>query len=1702
MGDIFNFCLLGIFLTQSIFFSAKVTAQSSGTGLIINEIMHSPTSPEPEWIEIYNCSQDSINLNGFAFDDNKNNPQTIILNEYYIHSEEYLILSRNLQVADNYSYSFNYICPKWPLFTNEDEVKLFNASGELIDSVSYSSSWGGKSGKSMERISFDGDSNNKNNWGTSIAGEGATPGKYNSISPKDYDLAVTDIGFTPMVGIEDSVVIVRAYISNLGKKTADNFYVVIMNGQDILSEENFYNFQPGDGTTVFAEIKNLQLGEFIIECYLGFSSDMNYVNNSLSKKLTVLPKVYSYNDLVINEIMFEPYDDEPEWFEVVNTSNKKINLSGWTIADEYRSIKLPDTSFYLLPSEYLVISAKDNLESFYEEIPARILKVNLPSLNNLSDVVALYDHYHNKIDSVHYSKKWGGGKTFSLERISYNSDSNDSLNWQTCFSKTRGTPGKTNSLSYKLFDIELARLETDSSYVILGNSLAINATVVNKGRNKPADFQLTLFHDRNNNSLYETEEIIINQNYAFSSAEDSLKIRLVFDGLLPGKNNFQVVISEEMDEETENNSLTLSVDCIELRMNPGDIIVNEIMFAPVGNEEEWIELFNTTNKYISLRGIFICDNRSDFRWNKDNQKIKAKNFLVITRSFDSMEKYGKSGDFIECNFPSLNNNGDCVIIKDSLGRTITRLEYNSAWGGGNGKSLERVSTDTQANDSLNWKSSNSEIGATPWRTNSVSQKDYDIKIEKLITNPEQPKPGDELSFMVQIKNIGKISSTTKIEIYETAQGKIKQIYSGGIIQLIPGEGKDIHISKYLKCTGVHDLTVECSSENDEEPRNNKISQKIYPSIENSMLLINEIMYQPINGEPEWIELYNNSDFEIPLEGLVISDILSTPARTELKSSQKISPRSYCVISKDKSLSTHHDNVPNMIINSFANLNNTLDGVVVTDYYNHMIDSVFYGSRFKSKEGYSLERISTDVLSNDSLNWMSSEDSERSTPGIINSMTNCGVDLSIKLLNCFPLNPVVGEKISLEIQVENLGLFDCPRGTINIYTINENKELLKSLPTEIIKRKEIKCYNCCELIVLERNTEFFAEVISSSDTLLSNNSINFSIKVGPPRGSILINEFMSNAAEGQDEWIEIFNSSNYEIDLGGWFITDNSKSAKKTFCEKGCTLYPGEYFVICKDTSLRSTLIKEGIKCDVVDFASLNNTSEDEIIIYDSRGFTIDSLFYDSSWNIEKGFSKEKIVSRENSCYKNNWSTSISINGGTPGRINSVSGLIPVEINSLVINEIMFNPSSTNCDYLEILNVSDESIELASCFLMINGNQIPLNNYQLYLHPQEYFIISRDSSVLNNYPKIIDDWKINITSNSSFSLTNTKLEITLKDIFNNVIDSVYYDVSGISSDYYKNRSLERINSQDYSCDCQNWYPSVNNRGGTPGETNSVTELQNINANSLVINEIMFDPSADNSEFIEIHNKSSENIELSGCYVRVGKYSYELTNSLTNLSPGDYFVFASDSSLVNNYSWLSTESKCFIHGNSGFSLPNTSGEIAIFDHWNNKIDSVHYENTFHNPNLVTNKNTSLERINTGLSALDNSNWNSSVDLWGATPGKKNSIHIEVVKSDTKFEINPNPFSPDNDGFEDFTIISYNLPKVISRYRLRIFDREGRLVKTLVNNELTGSSGEVIFNGLDESGRALRIGIYIALFEASDPFSGYQEIIKKPFVVARKL
>jgi hypothetical protein len=160
------------------------------------------------------------------------------------------------------------------------------------------------------------------------------------------------------------------------------------------------------------------------------------------------------NDLVINEIMFDPAAGNNEFVEFLNLKKETLNIGGWSMKDQHKNkYKLSDSNFVIPAGSYFLLASDSSVIRNYDLFNFNYKAVlNESSLGLTSDeLILLKDLRGNVIDSVYYSDKWHN-KNFtntkgrSLERINPFLSSNDRYNWNTCVNNKGATPCAKNSI--------------------------------------------------------------------------------------------------------------------------------------------------------------------------------------------------------------------------------------------------------------------------------------------------------------------------------------------------------------------------------------------------------------------------------------------------------------------------------------------------------------------------------------------------------------------------------------------------------------------------------------------------------------------------------------------------------------------------------------------------------------------------------------------------------------------------------------------------------------------------------------------------------------------------------------------------------------------------------------------------------------------------------------------------------------------------------------------------------------------------------------------------------------------------------------------------------------------------------------------------------------------------------------------------------
>lgn len=145
--------------------------------IVINEIMYNDTV---EWIELYNASNMALNTPFIVKD--RSGAMSSLAEYSTFNPGEYLVITGDSMFQDRFpGVSFIYV-QGFPTLNNSYEtIYLLTKDGILLDSVYYTSGFGGYYGKSLEKINPYLPSSERSSWKTCTFPAGGTPGEQNSV---------------------------------------------------------------------------------------------------------------------------------------------------------------------------------------------------------------------------------------------------------------------------------------------------------------------------------------------------------------------------------------------------------------------------------------------------------------------------------------------------------------------------------------------------------------------------------------------------------------------------------------------------------------------------------------------------------------------------------------------------------------------------------------------------------------------------------------------------------------------------------------------------------------------------------------------------------------------------------------------------------------------------------------------------------------------------------------------------------------------------------------------------------------------------------------------------------------------------------------------------------------------------------------------------------------------------------------------------------------------------------------------------------------------------------------------------------------------------------------------------------------------------------------------------------------------------------
>lgn len=438
------------------------------------------------------------------------------------------------------------------------------------------------------------------------------------------------------------------------------------------------------------------------------------------------------------------------------------------------------------------------------------------------------------------------------------------------------------------------------------------------------------------------------------------------------------------------------------------VIIHEIMADPspaVGLPSyEWIEIRNTSLVPVQLQNWRLADGSGlsgplPFYW------LAPDSLLIIcsNTAVNTMRSYGNVVGV--SSFPSLDNTGETLVLRNSIGQTIHAVPYETSWYGNSWKmeggwTLEMINTQFPCWGKDNWKASVDNKGGSPGKPNTV--RDTTWKDPSLPMAIHGYATDSNRLILVFNKTLDSSIATRLLNYRFTDHNStiksiqaVPPLFQKIILSTETSFQKDsillVRIENIQDCIGVPLATTQTLRTGWASP-----PQK-------GEWILNEILFNPRSSGVDFVECYNNSSRIIDLSTILFTNRQSSGAlNTPVLLSENpllIFPREYKVFTEDAAALQREYLVQDaetvLRIKDLPSLPDTKGNLVMMDIHGNVLDELSYDEDWhfpllESKEGVSLERLRAESPTQNKNNWHSAASTEGfATPGRKNSQQSEG-----------------------------------------------------------------------------------------------------------------------------------------------------------------------------------------------------------------------------------------------------------------------------------------------------------------------------------------------------------------------------------------------------------------------------------------------------------------------------------------------------------------------------------------------------------------------------------------------------------------------------------------------------------------------------------------------------------------------------------------
>ncbi|MBK9108949.1 MAG: lamin tail domain-containing protein [Saprospiraceae bacterium] len=507
-----------------------------------------------------------------------------------------------------------------------------------------------------------------------------------------------------------------------------------------------------------------------------------------------------YLDLCITEIMCDPSPawklPDAEYIEIYNRTESDISLKSCLLYDESTAIELPDS--VIRSSEYIILGNSSDAVAF-SPFGKTIPLDKFPSLNNDGDVLSIRNEKSELVYEVEYtsqdfedaSKAEGG---YALEWVSVFDLCALQGGWKFSKHPLGGTPGFQNSWLSNSYDSQGPQLLAVYPLSIWEIKLVFSEKL------HPDIPNLTSFFKLNPTSSIATIE--------FTDKSNELLI-LLHQPLRAGQ-HYKIEI-ESISDCLGNLSEHLSFEfALGVDPEPGDVVWSEVLFDAYSSHHDFVEIYNRSNKYISLQKLELSDGLDSTKAYplRIDKVLAPYQYLAMTsNATDLMGIYPIHNrvQIEEVEILPMEDNGASLFLTLNNGReryTIDSFAFTKEWHhpfikDPEGKSLEKIEMNLPSALRSSWQTAGHWVYfASPGLANSQSLKLDTVKKDKpyhLNSNRISPNGDGFEDFLGLMFKIDKPAYLCYLDLYNLSGQLMSPVYRDQVYdgQLVTWLGEDL-----------------------------------------------------------------------------------------------------------------------------------------------------------------------------------------------------------------------------------------------------------------------------------------------------------------------------------------------------------------------------------------------------------------------------------------------------------------------------------------------------------------------------------------------------------------------------------------------------------------------------------------------------------------------------------------------------------------------------------------------------------------------------------------------------------------------------------------------------------------------------------------------------------------------------------------------